>query len=76
MAVLRSNEFVAIQFPADTAVTVDPAGAAMLVTIPALHSFLSTLNVDFTGVVMIMKHAHGSKGNTLSGFVCDEIRTL
>lgn len=72
MALLRSTEFLAIQFPIDTAVTIDPAGAAAVVTIPAMHSFMSTLDVDFTGSCMIMYHAQ----NKLSGFVCDEIRTL
>ena len=72
MAVLKSQEFLAIQFPADTPVVIDPQGAALAVTVPALHSFLSTLDVQFSGPVMIMKDSQYQ----LSGFVCDHILTL
>jgi len=72
MATLPASDFLAVQFPADTAITVDPNGVALAVTVPGLHSFMSTKDIAFVGPVMIMKHPQ----NKLSGFVCDEIQTL
>lgn len=72
MATLSSTDFLAVQFPAETLITVDPNGAALAVTVPGLHSFMSTKDIAFTGPVMIMKHPQ----NKLSGFVCDDIQTL
>ena len=72
MAILKSTDFLAIQVPINTAIVVDPAGMALSLTLPALHSFMSTKDVQLTGDVMIMKHAQ----HKLSGFVCDDIQTL
>lgn len=72
MALVRSSEFLALQFFTDTAVTIDPAGAAAVVTIPALQSFMSTLDLNFSGAAMFMYHPE----QKLSGFVCNEIRTI
>lgn len=72
MAVLKATDFLAIQVAADTAVVVDPSGMALAFTLPALHSFMSTKDVEITGTVMIMKNPE----HKLSGFVCNEIQTL
>jgi len=72
MAVLPSTDFLAIQFPQETPIVVDPGDQALSLTIPALHSFMTTFDVEFVGPVMIMRQPQ----QKLSGFVCNRIATL